>query len=158
MAILRMLSRHATRVSFGTQHAIRFLSSPVLRLEPNDPDASLAKLALLLHTDQHSRALGLSETLLGGVEQTTFSLVFGNAYALYRLNREPQAHHVVQNIKPKGENEERAVMHLKAQIVCHTRSLYQILNHCVLPKRSIVVATTNKLKTSTLKYLTHPPL
>jgi signal recognition particle subunit SRP72 len=61
----------------------------------------------------------------GGEQQTTFPLVFGKAYALYRLSREPEAHDIVQNIKPEGENQERGVMHMKAQIVRHIS--FQIL-------------------------------
>ncbi|KAF8514620.1 hypothetical protein JB92DRAFT_2918755, partial [Gautieria morchelliformis] len=88
----------------------------ILRLEPNDPDALQTKLSLLLHTDQHASALAISETLMEGEQQTTFPLVFGKAYALYRLSREVEAHDIVQNIKPQGDNQERGVMHMKAQI------------------------------------------
>lgn len=114
-----MRLRHATRVRVFIITVQHFsVTSPVLLLEPNDPEALQTKLALLLHTDQHASALALSETLIQGEQQATFSLLFGKAYALYRLNREPEAHDVVLDIKPMGEYEERGVMHMKAQIVC----------------------------------------
>lgn len=120
MVILRTLSKHATRVRFRiVTYTFITVTSPVLRLEPNDPDALQTKLTLLLHTDQHALALALSETLIDGEQEITYPLLFGRAYALYRLNREPDAHHVVGQIKPMGEYEERGVLHMKAQIVNH---------------------------------------
>jgi signal recognition particle subunit SRP72 len=91
--------------------------SPVLRLEPNDPDALQTKLALLLHTEQYAPALALAESLSGDAEHTAFALEFGRAYALYRLNREPEASDVVKQINPEGDHEARGVMHMEAQIV-----------------------------------------
>ena len=89
----------------------------VLRLDPNDQDALETKLTLLLQTDQYAAALSLSDDLLSGKDSDTFLKLFGTAYALYRLNREPEAAGIVQSIKPEGPHEERGVLHMEAQIV-----------------------------------------
>jgi len=89
----------------------------VLRLNTNDEDAFETKLALLLQTDQYGAALELSETLFADKQRVTFPNLFGKAYALYRLNREPEAADIVQSIAPEGIHEERGVLHMEAQIV-----------------------------------------
>ncbi|KAF8589505.1 hypothetical protein K439DRAFT_1383393 [Ramaria rubella] len=95
----------------------------ILRLEPNDPDALQGKLALLLHTEQYALALELSETFFQET-QMSFSLAFGKAYALYRLNREKDASNVVKEINPQDEHEVRGVKHMEAQIE-YRRGNYQ---------------------------------
>jgi signal recognition particle subunit SRP72 len=114
---LKNAIKTCNKSTFRNHNATRLLTSPVLHLKPNDPDALQTKLTLLLHTDQHALALALSEALVDGEQETTFPLMFGRAYALYRLNREPEAHEVVGHIKPMGQYEERGVLHMKAQIV-----------------------------------------
>ncbi|KIJ51371.1 hypothetical protein M422DRAFT_157986 [Sphaerobolus stellatus SS14] len=96
----------------------------ILRLDPKDEDALETKLALLLQTDQYGAALSLAETLLSDKEHQAFTNLFGKAYALYRLNREPEAAELVQTIKPEGIHEERGVLHMEAQIE-YRRGNYQ---------------------------------
>jgi signal recognition particle subunit SRP72 len=104
---------------------------PVLRLQPTDADALQTKLSLLLHNEQYLAALALSETLLEGEEHASFQVLFGKAYALYRLTREQEAADVVKIIKPEGGHEERGVLHMEAQIVSvsehHTTYAYTIV-------------------------------
>ena len=86
------------------------LRSSVLRIEPGDKNAIQAKIFLLLQTEQYQQAL----SLLGNTPEYAFE----RAYLLYRLQRESEANEIVEGISVGEDREDRAVMHLKAQMVC----------------------------------------
>lgn len=85
--------------SFFLEPALNY--QQVLRIDPADPDAQKTKLFLLLQTEQYDTALPLIDA-----DNHRFEL----AYALYRLQREDEALHVL------GAQRDRASLHLLAQI------------------------------------------
>ncbi|EGN91808.1 hypothetical protein SERLA73DRAFT_191980 [Serpula lacrymans var. lacrymans S7.3] len=82
----------------------------ILRLEPEDKDASQTKLFLLLQTEQYGTALSLVNT-----DHSDSKYAFERAYAMYRLQHEPEAASVLDDIK-KAKTGERGVLHLEAQL------------------------------------------
>lgn len=117
-------------------------SSLVLRLQPNDSNAPQTKLVLLLQTEQYKSALDLAKSLQAS-SQGSFQILFGMAYALYRLNSETEASDVVSTITPNGDYEDRGLMHMKAQIVCSSR--LSSFSHQSLFDRNIVLAIIARL-------------
>jgi len=93
----------------------------ILRLQPNDPDALQTKLFLLLTTNQSEAALSLIQTDLDGESK----YMFERAYAHYCLHRKAETREVLRELKEgEGENEDRRVMHLEAQLN-YREGLYQ---------------------------------
>lgn len=86
--------------------------SQVLRLEPNDADAVKNKLFLLLQTEQYQAALSLIDN-----EGKSGSWDFERSYSFYRLQREEEAKRILTKIKSEKGEDDRGVMHLKAQLV-----------------------------------------
>ena len=86
----------------------------VLRVKPQDADASRTKLFLLLQTEQYEPAL----TLLDQVDAAT-AQSFEKAYAFYGLHREQDAMDEVVGIKQRASNGAipRGVSLLEAQLV-----------------------------------------
>jgi signal recognition particle subunit SRP72 len=91
----------------------------ILRLEPNDGDALQTKLFLLLQTDQYNAAL----SLIGACGDHS-SYAFERAYSFYRLQREAEAAEALSVVKQKEGEEERAVLHLEAQL-SYRQGFYQ---------------------------------
>ncbi|TFK19433.1 hypothetical protein FA15DRAFT_175941 [Coprinopsis marcescibilis] len=82
----------------------------ILRLQPNDEDASKTKLFLLLQTEQYEDALALLNEDGDGSSHR-----FERAYLLYRLHREPEARGILQEIRTQ-ELDHRGALHLEAQL------------------------------------------
>ncbi|KAG6902282.1 hypothetical protein C0995_002214 [Termitomyces sp. Mi166 len=82
----------------------------ILRLEPTDTDAHQTKLFLLLQTEQYDAALSLIDNIATGGH------AFERAYTLYRLQREEEAKVVLQQVKEEKGDDDRAAVHLEAQM------------------------------------------
>jgi signal recognition particle subunit SRP72 len=80
----------------------------VLRIEPQDKDATQTKLYLLLQTEKYEDALALVDV--------DAERVYEKAYTLYRLQREDEVKSVLESTKAKDEDH-RGASHLEAQIV-----------------------------------------
>jgi signal recognition particle subunit SRP72 len=90
---------------------------PVLRIEPEDKDATQTKLFLLLQTEQYDNALALVDG--------QSSRGYENAYALYRLQREDDARAVLEKTETEADVDQRGVSHLEAQMVCNGSFVFQ---------------------------------
>jgi signal recognition particle subunit SRP72 len=90
---------------------------PVLRIEPEDKDATQTKLFLLLQTEQYDNALALVDGHA--------SRGYEKAYALYRLQREDDARAVLEKTKTESDVDQRGVSHLEAQMVCSGSFVFQ---------------------------------
>jgi signal recognition particle subunit SRP72 len=91
--------------------------SSVLRIEPNDKDALQTKLFLLLQTEQYDAALSLIGT---GDKSSDSEHAFERTYSLYRIQHEQEAAEGLKALKEEKDAEnERAVLHLEAQLVSH---------------------------------------
>jgi signal recognition particle subunit SRP72 len=95
--------------------------SSVLRIEPNDKDALQTKLFVLLQTEQYEAALSLIST---GDKSSDSEYAFERTYSLYRVQHEQEAAEGLKGLKEENNAEnERAVLHLEAQLVSHLASM-----------------------------------
>jgi signal recognition particle subunit SRP72 len=106
-----------------------------LRLEPNDKDALQTKLFVLLQTEQYDAALSLIGTGDDNAEHA-----FERTYSLYRVQREQEAAEGLKALKEKDAEDERAALHLEAQLVSPIADISvpsQLINHTELPSRVV---------------------
>ena len=125
-------------------------SSLVLRLEPNDADATQTKLFLLLHTEQYETAL----SIIGDGHD------FEKTYSLYRLQREEEAQAGLDTLKAmhkdqdEDSQEAKGVMHLEAQLVCFPLLLQLSVSHLIIVRyRTIARGRTKLPSTYTINFL-----
>jgi signal recognition particle subunit SRP72 len=78
------------------------------------------KLFVLLQTEQYDAALSLIGT---GGKETGSEYVFERTYSLYRVQHEQEATEGLKALKEeKDAEDERAVLHLEAQLVSYLRA------------------------------------
>lgn len=110
-------------------------------------------MVLLLQTEQYKPALDLASSLRED-NQNSFQIIFGMAYALYRLNREKEASDVVKTLIAKGDYEDRGLIHMKAQIVCFSiPPTVLLIKYCA--QRNTVVEITKRPWIYIPKFMIH---
>ncbi|KAG5719390.1 Signal recognition particle 72 kDa like protein [Termitomyces sp. T112] len=95
----------------------------ILRLAPADADAHKTKLFLLLQTEQYDAALALLAD-----DDDGHGHEFEHAYALYRLQREEEATALLDQVTRQRGEDDRGVMHLRAQMAYRTGSYSQAVD------------------------------
>jgi signal recognition particle subunit SRP72 len=114
----------------------------VLRLEPNDVDATQTKLFLLLQTEQYLAALSW-------MGDDTSQHAFERAYSLYRLQREVDTSELLNQIRAAGK-EDRGVLHLTAQMV---RSQVVVRTHPCTFTHSLSLELSPRIIPNSIRYL-----